>query len=165
MPASELNLIDLNASIRQNGLVDDAVALFGSDGVPEVLAGSRCRKACREFGRPLRVKAFAKLSFVQAANIAFLQDEGASGVSFWSMSTTYERLLVKKLFASQVELADYLAVDKSTICHAVNLQKAPEALLELWPSQYEIKQDHWFKLAPTLTSPDERACPRNVFLA
>ncbi len=110
---TESSVAALVAELKAVGQMHDAVGEPGSDGMVEILAGSRRREACRILGRPLRVRIYDKLSPEAALKIANREDRGALEVSLWDRSASWTRMLDGKVVASEARLAEAVGEDKS----------------------------------------------------
>lgn len=164
---SDESLASLVLELKAVGQAHDAVATSGSDGVAEILSGSRRRAAFRIMGRPLRVRVYEKLSLIEALKIANRVDRGSLEVSFWDKSAAWKRTLAEKANPGEAKLADAVGEDASVISRGLALQRAPVEILDLYDDRRAISQTQWFLLAPMLEDPvtRERVLERAALLA
>lgn len=147
----------LVAEIKAVGQARDAIGEPGSNGIVEILAGSRRREVCRILNRPLRVRIFDKLNAEQALKIANREDRGALEVSLWDKSASWARMLGDKVVTGEARLADAVGEDKSAINRGLALQKAPAAILDLVADKRAISMTQWSLVAPLLENDEQRA--------
>lgn len=147
----------LVAEMKEVGQAHDAIGERASDGVVEILAGSRRRLASKILGRPLRVRIYDNLTPEQALKMANREDRGALEVSLWDRSASWARMLRDKVVISEARLADVVAEDKSAINRGLALQKTPPAILDLISDKRAISMTQWALVAPLLENEEQRA--------
>lgn len=153
---TEASVAELAAEIKTMGQAHDAIGVRGADGLVEMLAGSRRRKACQILDRPLRVRVYEALPIDHALKIANREDKGAIAVSLWDKSSSWARMLDGGHVASDVRLAEAVGEDKSAISRGLALQKAPAALLDLVADKRAISMTQWALVAPLLEDEAKR---------
>ena len=148
----------LAGEIGASGQLVPAVAELGTDGVPQILAGSRRREVCRQLGLLLQVQVYRSLTTEQAIAIAHRAERGSLAVAFWHASATWKRMLDDGTAANEARLVELIKEDKSVINRGLALQRAPKEVLALYQGGRAITQTQWAKLAPLLE--DEATCAR-----
>ena len=143
--------------ITASGQLVAAEAELGGDGVPEILAGSRRREACKRLGILLQLRVYERLTTEQALAIAHRAERGSLVVPFWDTSATWKRMLDDGTAASEARLVELLKEDKSTINRGLALQRAPTQVLALFQDGRALTQTQWVRLAPLLEDETTRA--------
>lgn len=165
--AADSDLEELTDSIRRNGQLMPAIVMRCADGRLELIAGSRRCAVAIKLGLKLRVEIRTNLSAANAFSIAQAENEGRENVSLWERASIYTEALKEGLFDNDLDLAQTIGVDKSTVSRTMSLARAPTEILDLFADKREITSRQWWAFAPFLNKPTEldRILDRAALLA
>lgn len=147
----------LAAELKAVGQINDAHGETATDGVVELLAGSRRCAACAVADLPIRIRVHAELPRAEAIAIAYRDDREAVTPSFWDLAGGWAALTDGATFKTDTDLALAVGVDKSVLSRGLAFRKAPDAILAAFIDRRAISFSQWIELAPLVEDDDTRA--------
>jgi ParB-like chromosome segregation protein Spo0J len=155
-PITPESVSDLAAEMRAAGQINDAHGEEAPDGVIELFAGARRRVACLVNGTELRVRVHFELSRQAAIKLAYRDDRGSLGPSFWDLSGGWAKLLADGTVETDAALAELVDVDTGTMSRGMALRNAPKQILAAFGDVRAISQRQWMDLAPLVGDEESR---------
>jgi ParB/RepB/Spo0J family partition protein len=131
-PARSARLVELEALIETQGQLVPAVGRLAEDGTIEIVDGARRLTAINNLlARGVVVDFYVELRDLddeQAFLVSTGANEGREGFTATERARSYRYMLDSGAFASEVELAAALGIDKSNVNRTLDVLELPETL-------------------------------------
>ena len=131
-PAHSARLVELEALIETQGQLVPAVGRLAEDGTIEIVDGARRLTAVNNLiARGVDVDFYVELRTLddeQAFLVSTGANEGREGFTATERARSYRYVLDSGAFASEVELAAALGIDKSNVNRTLDVLELPEGL-------------------------------------
>lgn len=148
---NEVSLSDILPTIRSRGQQYPAIGRYMSNGMIEVLDGSRRRIACLLASRDFLI--YVTKEEITTTDLAFLSDIANvhKPLSLFELGKKYNSLLKEGTYEFAKDLAKAESVTESSVSAAISTIDMPSNIVELIPSISEIGRPSVNKLKKSIT--------------
>ena len=136
---------DIQSSILSTGTNMTAALVFSNDGMLDVIAGSRRRKATIQVRKPFQVTELFDCPIEDAKDLAILENEGKLTPTVFSTSRSYESMVNgdNPIAKNRSDLSRILCSDRAWITQVVDITLLPLAMLEkVMPIKEQYKVEY-----------------------